>query len=249
MAALSSNATFTKRRKRRPIILVGGDKGGVGKSFGARAVTGWLAMQGYQVAAFDADGRNGHLQRYYEASLGVSRITLREQLGWTTMYKAWEIVDDNCVIIVDLPGNVGADVAKEATRLKLISEALNRDLINIWVAAEEEDSIWLLDAALQVADAHRTIFLMNGRFGADPSKFELWNGSKKRSHFVSNGGAESFLPALPIYARTAIAKARAPFHNLSSANLGFTDRIDFELWWTAVEESLKPLSDLLGGRP
>lgn len=249
MAALASNANFTKRRKRRPIVLVGGDKGGTGKSFGARAVAGWLAMQGYQVAAFDADGRNGHLDRYYGETLGVSRITLRETLGWTSMYKAWELADDNCVIIVDLPGNIGADVTREATRLKLISEALNRDLINVWVAAEEEDSVWLLEEALQVADAHRTIFWMNGRFGADPSKFELWNGSKIRSHFISEGGTETFLPVLPIYARTAIARARAPFHNLSSANLGFTDRIDFDLWWTAVEESLKPLSDLLGGRP
>ena len=249
MAALASNANFTKRRKCRPIVLMGGDKGGVGKSFGARAVTGWLAFQGYQVAAFDADGRNPHLSRYYDDSLGVSRTTLRDTLGWTSMYKAWELVDENCVIIVDLPGNIGAEVAKEATRLKLISEALNRDLINVWVAAEEEDSIWLLDAALQVAEPHRTIFWMNGRFGADPSKFELWNGSNKRDHFISEGGNESFLPVLPIYARTAIARARAPFHNLSSANLGFTDRIDFDLWWTAIDESLKPLSDLLGGRP
>lgn len=249
MAALASNANFTKRRKHRPIVLVGGDKGGVGKSFGARAVTGWLAMQGYQVAAFDADGRNPHLARYYDNSLGVSQLTLRETLGWTCMYKTWELVDDNCVIIVDLPGNIGAEVAKEATRLKLISERLNRDLINVWVAAEEEDSIWLLGDALQVADAHRTIFWMNGRFGADSSKFELWNDSQKRSNFISDGGIESFLPVLPIYARTAIARARAPFHNVSSANLGFTDRIDFDLWWTAVDESLKPLSDLLGGRP
>lgn len=249
MAMLASNADFTNPRKRRRIILVGGDKGGTGKSFGARTITGWLIAQGYEVAAFDGDARNGHLERYYGQSVGVERVLLRETLGWTSLYESWEQVEDNCVIIVDLPGNIGAEMADETIRLKRVSEALNRDIINVWVASEEEDSIWLLDAALQVADERQTIFLMNGRFGSDPSKFKLWNGSKTRASFIRNGGIEAYLPVLPIFVRTKIARERAPFHDLSAANLGLTDRIDFDLWWAAVAAALEPLSELLGGRP
>ncbi|MFC3786162.1 hypothetical protein GGR90_001670 [Sphingopyxis italica] len=248
MAMLASNADFTNpRTKRRPIVSFLGDKGGTGKSFGGRAATGWFAANGYQIAAFDADGRNGHLSRYYEQSIGVTRVTLRDPLGWTSLYNHWEQADDDSVIVVDYPGNIGAEMAQEAARMKRVAAALDRDLISIWVAAEEEDSIWLLETALQVADARHTVFWMNGRFGSDPSKFELWNGSQTRARFIGNGGIEAFLPVLPIFVRTKIARARAPFHDLSSAALGLTDQIDFDLWWSAVSMQLEPLVDLLGG--
>ncbi|USI79097.1 hypothetical protein [Sphingopyxis sp. USTB-05] len=61
MAVRASNANFTKRRNQRPTVLMGGDKGGVGKSFAARSVIGWSAMQGYHEAGFAADARSGDL--------------------------------------------------------------------------------------------------------------------------------------------------------------------------------------------
>lgn len=248
MAMRSTITHSTKKRRSKPILAFGGDKGGTGKSFGARTVAGWLRKRGYPVAGYDGDSRNGHLSRFYEATLPVSRIVLRDALGWTAMFKQWEQVPEDSVIVLDLPGNIGDMIESEAARLKLLAESLNRDIINIWVASEEEDSIWLLNSALKVADASQTIFWMNGRFGADPSKFELWNGSQTRERFVVDGGTEAFLPVLPIFARTLIARARSPFDDVSSARLGHTDKIDFDLWWEGVEEALRPLTLMLEGR-
>lgn len=248
MAMRSSVTYSSKKRRRRPILLIGGDKGGTGKSFGARTIVGWLRKHGYQVVGFDGDARNGHLSRYYEGSLPVSRTVLRDSIGWSKMYLGWEQVSDDCIIVVDLPGNIGDMVASEAARLRLLAEALDRNIINIWVASEEEDSIWLLDEALQVADPSQTIFWMNGRFGADPSKFELWNGSQARERFIVDGGTEAFLPVLPIFARTKIAKARSPFHDVSAAGLGHVEQIDFDLWWEGVDQALQPLLLMLENR-
>lgn len=61
MAALASNANFTTRRKQQPTVLMCGDKGGVGKSFAARSVIGWFAMQGYHEVGVDADARSGDM--------------------------------------------------------------------------------------------------------------------------------------------------------------------------------------------
>lgn len=248
MAKICENNQLTKKRRSRPILIFGGDKGGTGKSFGARVAAGWLRKQGYTVVGYDADSRNGHLSRFYASTSSITRMPLRDSLGWTSMFKLWEEVEDESVILVDLPGNIGDMVESESERLKLIAEALDRKIIIIWVASEEEDSIWLLDGALKVAGASQTIFWMNGRFGADPTKFELWQGSKKRNDFLINGGTEAFLPLLPIFARTKIARARSPFDDVSSAALGYTDRIDFDLWWTAVEKSLEPLAAMLKDR-
>lgn len=248
MAKICENNQLTKRRRFRPILIVGGDKGGTGKSFGARVVAGWLRLHGYPFEGYDSDGRNGHLSRFYAASESINRLTLRTSIGWTTMYKQWEEVSDESVILVDLPGNIGDMVESETERLKLLAQSLDRTIILIWVASEEEDSVWLLDSAVKVAGASKTIFWMNGRFGADPSEFKLWNESQTRSRFIAAGGKEAFLPLLPIFARTLIARARSPFNDVSSARLGHTDRIDFDIWWSGVEKSLVPLAEMLEGQ-
>lgn len=249
MEMRSSINFCNKKRRNRPVLVIGGDKGGTGKSFACRAITGWLRQNDYDVEGFDGDSRNGHLSRYYANSMPVSRNVLRDPDGWSVMYQGWERVPEDRVIIVDLPGNIGDMVVAETNRLKLLAQALDRDIINVWVASEEEDSIWLLNTALQVAEASQTIFMMNGRFAADPSKFELWNGSQTRERFIADGGMETFLPVLPIFARTKIARARSPFHDVSQAELGRTERIDFDLWWTAVNDALQPLAQMLGERP
>jgi hypothetical protein len=249
MAMRSSITYSSKKRRRRPILLIGGDKGGTGKSFGARTIAGFLRKHGYVVAGYDGDARNGHLSRYYSESLPVSRAVLRDSMGWTRLYMGWKQVADDAIIMLDLPGNVGDMIESEAVRLRLLGEKLDREIINIWVASEEEDSIWLLDSALKVADASNTIFWMNGRFGADPSKFELWNGSQKRDRFMADGGTEAFLPVLPIFTRTKIARARSPFHDVSTAQLEGIEEIDFDIWWDSVESALEPLAIMLGGRP
>jgi hypothetical protein len=246
--AMRSSTTYSSKKRRRPILIVGGDKGGTGKSFGARTVAGYLRKRGHIVVGFDGDARNGHLSRYYSEGLAVSRVVLRDSMGWTSLYMAWQQVADDAIIVLDLPGNVGDMMESEAVRLRLLGEKLDREIVNIWVASEEEDSIWLLDSALKVADASRTIFWMNGRFGADPSKFELWSGSKKRERFIVDGGTEAFLPVLPIFTRSKIARARSPFHDVSMAQLEGIEQIDFDIWWDSVEAALEPLAIMLEGR-
>jgi len=66
--AMRSSTHMAKKPRRRPILLIGGDKGGVGKSFGARAAAAMLRKYRYQVVGYDCDQRNGHLSRYYESS-------------------------------------------------------------------------------------------------------------------------------------------------------------------------------------
>jgi hypothetical protein len=208
MAIRSSTTYNSKRRRNRPILLIGGDKGGVGKSFGARAIVGWLRRHGYVVVGFDGDARNGHLSRYFGAGMRVDRVTLRTPLDWSKMFNSWEDIGADFVIVVDLPGNIGDMVEAEASRIKMVAEALGREIVNIWVADEEEDSVWLLPTALKIVDASRTLFWMNGRFAVDEASFSLWQTSNTRANFIANGGIEALLPVLPIFPRT---NPRRPF--------------------------------------
>ncbi len=245
MAMRSSITHSSKRRRRKPILLIGGDKGGVGKSFGARAMVAWLRKNHYALVGFDGDGRNGHLERYYASTIDVDRFKLRDALGWSLMFKAWQKAPDDHIILTDLPGNVGDMVEDETDRLKRFAEALDRDIINIWVADEEEDSVWLLKTALAVADASRTLFWMNGRFAPDAEAFELWQGSDRRADFLADGGIEAFLPLLPIFPRIKIRGARCPFDDVSKAGFDHLEQTDFDIWWESLDQSLAPFAKLM----
>ncbi|MEO1968423.1 MAG: division plane positioning ATPase MipZ [Sphingomonadaceae bacterium] len=228
-----------------PIVISGGDKGGTGKSFLARTALSYLRWLGRMVVGFDCDNRNAHLERYAGTRTKVFRHNIRDHSSCSEMLTAWEGVDPNCIILVDLPGNIGDVLEVQKARIKLLASALNRPLICLWAATEEEDSIWLLKPMLDFIPPSQTLFIMNGRFGETLDKFELWNRSNTRAEFLAAGGSEGHLPVLSIYPRTKIARARCAFDDLAGAGLSMTEQIDFELWWAGVNRALQPLSDLL----
>lgn len=49
------------------------------------------------------------------------------------------------------------------------------------------------------------------------------------------------LPALPIRARTRIARAHAPFYPRPQIGLSFSETIEFDLWWSRAEEACEPV--------
>lgn len=109
MAQITGETFHSKGRrkyKNAPIILVGGDKGGVGKSFLARIAAGLLLKRGSSVHGFDGDSRNPHLARYYQSAaddnsspITIDRSMLRSVDGWSEMYAKWEFVDPATVTL------------------------------------------------------------------------------------------------------------------------------------------------------
>lgn len=227
--------------KSMPIIAAMGDKGGVGHSFAARIATGMLRETGYSPVGIDADLRNPHLARFYGNSMQVHHASIRNVEGWSDIYAKWDATPGNQPIVVDLPGNVGDQLEFGMERLLIMADRMNRALISVWVAAEEEDSIRLFDRTKQIAPASLTLFVLNGRFAPDPASFELWRESNTRARFLAEGGTETFMPVLPIRPRTAIARARCPFDNVSAAGLTLPEQVDFEIWWAAAKAAFAPL--------
>lgn len=238
--AMRSSVTYPakRRRKNKPIIIIGGDKGGVGKSFVARVLAGWLRRLGYIVHGFDCDARNGHLDRYYGSSFTVDRTSLRSENGWAHLFRGWEDADPNAVLLLDLPGNVGDSIEREAERVVRMAGAFDRDIIHVWVADEEEDSVILLERTHHLAPWAQTLVVLNGRFGANIGAFELWRDSEVRAEMLQNGGSETLLPTLPIGVRTLIARTHCGFDDVTPARLSVYQNVDFDMWWSKVETAL-----------
>ncbi|MFW2830402.1 division plane positioning ATPase MipZ [Sphingomonas sp. ID0503] len=225
-------------------IVVSADKGGVGKSTTARIIAALIIMYGLKLLGFDCDARNAHLERYYGASSRVVRTQLRREGGWDLVFDEIENTP-NATVLFDLPANVGDVIERQINKLHRVFEVLGRELIHVWVIDDEEDSVTLLNRVRTLAAPSRTLVVMNGRFGASPRDFKLWQESPLRAEMIAQGLTEIYLPVLPIRARTRIARSRSPFHDVSNAGLQAWERVDFDMWWTAVERAFSPFISML----
>lgn len=234
--------------EKSPIYFVSGDKGGVGKSICARAVCSHFIACGHEVVGFDGDARNGHLDRHLARHMNVHRMALRSFDEMAEMLNFWEEIPSDQAIVIDLPGNIGDTVAKQTDRIHRVADAIGRGLRQIWVASEEEDSIWLLQDALKFVDAKHTVFVRNERFGSSSEDFCLWHESNTRREFIDNGGVEGRLPLLRIRPRAAISKHRLSFANVEPAQLLVAEKIDFDMWWSVTQTEINRWLNLMGDR-
>lgn len=235
------------RRAHKPIVIFHGDKGGVGKSFVARITTGLLVKKEIPVAGFDGDPRNGHLERFYGKVIPITRCGLRDSSGWADIYAEWDRVDGSTVILLDLPGNFGEEIAKEAEQLIAVADALKRPLLMVWAAEAAEDSVWLLKEATKIVPAAASLVVLNDKGGSGRASFHLWDKSKTRMHLLSQGGREAFIPQLPRRQVDKIDSARTPFCDVAGAGFIVPEQVIYNIWWSRVSKEMACALDLIGG--
>jgi Mrp family chromosome partitioning ATPase len=139
-----------KAKKR--LILVGGQKGGVGKSTFARILLDSLRRRGLSVGAFDGDGAVGHLLQYYGEKqndklvpnqnplIGVDSYDLRHQRDRERLLESLHV--NASVLLHDLP----------AGALSSITEAVD---------VTGQSAIALVDAASQMGYATTVVIVIN----------------------------------------------------------------------------------------
>ncbi len=137
---------------KKRLILVSGQKGGVGKSTFARILLDSLRRRGRSVAAFDGDGAVGHLLQYYGEKqndqlvlsqnplLGVDGYDLRHRRDRERLLESLHM--DASVLLHDLP----------AGALSSITEAVD---------VTGQSAMALVDAAKQMGYATTVVIVIN----------------------------------------------------------------------------------------
>lgn len=228
-----------------PIVLVDGDKGGVGKSFMARALAGQLLTRRYPVHCFDGDYRNGLLERHYGKHCPVERLDLRTEEGFSDFYDTLDWIDDDAIVICDLPAGVGGRLQSEAERLHF-NRDFGREIIHVWMADTGEDSVRQFKELQFLANPAHSAFVMNLRGKTDPKRFAIWHESNLRTWFLAGGGLELRLPHMADGLHDRIARAQAPFL-LDPAPEGLTrsDLLSLRIFDQHVATEFSPLIDLI----
>jgi hypothetical protein len=191
----------------RRVILIGGDKGGVGKSCVARVTNEFFENKGVPAIAYDGDSTNPTFTRFCPKAI---RLDTRHVKGFEPLINNLEAPESHQ--IVDLGAGTSAILEQFADHTGFIdmAEQMRAKITFIFVLAPSADSIGLLKR-LSEAYGQKFQYLIV-RNNAIPGTWQLWEESKTRARILNElGGREITMPALDAETFSAIDKTSVSF--------------------------------------
>jgi hypothetical protein len=239
------------------IILVGADKGGVGKTTLSRALLDFLARKNVLARAFDTEHPRGTLKRFYPA--------ITEIVDFTNVADQMKVLDtlDTAnvrVTLVDLrAGNllIALDTLDRIGAL----EAARNGQFDIGLFHVVGPAIASLDEINEIAKYVSGIDYILARNFINETNFFEWDQQTHKRYFAKqNTAAQIDIPRLNEMAYEQVDLASVTFKDFidnknsdgSAAKFSFVLRGYVRKWCNDLDrelERLKPLQELATGRP
>lgn len=176
------------------IYLIGGSKGGVGKSLVTMAVLDYFQQQEKNVLLIESDTSNPDVWKAYGESVTTELLDLDHPDGWIELVNLCDRHQDSRVVINTAARNNDA-VIKYGGTLMATLEELKRKLVTLWVINRQRDSLELLKSYMDAIQNTPIHVIRNAYFGEE-KKFELYNNSKIRAAVEEQGGQSLTFPDL-----------------------------------------------------
>ena len=176
------------------IYLVGGSKGGVGKSLVTMATVDYLLERGESVLLIESDTSNPDVWKAYKDTTETELVDLDEADGWIQLVNVCDSKPDSVVVINTAARNNQSVTAYGETLNSTLAE-LKRKLVTLWVINRQRDSLELLKEYMDAIPNTMVHVIRNAYFGEE-KKFELYNNSKLRATIEGRGGKSVTFPDL-----------------------------------------------------
>lgn len=174
----------------KPVCMINGSKGGVGKSILSMALIHYLAKRGEKVLLIDADTANPDVGKAYSKTVDTRYINLDERDGWMDLANCLAEQLDHTVVI-NTPARSSEGVRLYGTLLTESLVEIARKLVTLWVINSQRDSLLLLKEYMDTVNAGTTHVIRNLYHGPE-RKFELYNSSKIRVAVEAHGKTLNF---------------------------------------------------------
>ena len=217
----------------KALILVGGGKGGVGKSLFSMAAVDFLESSGANPFLIETDTSVPDVFKAYRETIAGEVVNLDEREGWIELVNLVESRPENPVVI-----NTGArnqtGITNFGRTLRKALPGLKRKLAAFWLIDRKRESLELLaDFAEALPEAE--IHVVRNLYLGTEAKFELYNGSKMRAAIEKAGGRSLNFPELADRVTDAMNKGRLTIAK-ACKELSFGDRIEVERWRDECKE-------------
>jgi hypothetical protein len=220
----------------RSIYLIGGSKGGVGKSLVTMATIDYLQEQGENVLLVESDTSNPDVWKNYQHSIDTELLNLDEANGWIQLVNLCDHRPDSIIVINTAARNSTGVTAYGATLNSTLLE-LRRKLVTLWVINRQRDSLELLKeymTAIPNADIH---VVRNGHYGEE-NKFELFNSSNLRTAVEERGGKSLIFPDLADRVSDDLYSQRMSIA-VASKELPIGNRAELSRWRGEVKKMME----------
>jgi hypothetical protein len=174
----------------KPIYMVSGSKGGVGKSTVSMALVHYLTTRGEELLLIEADTANPDVGKSYSKMVKTVNVNLDEKEGWMDMANRLSEQPD-ATVVINTPARSGEGVKLYGMLLTGSLKELSRELVTLWVINSQRDSLQLLKEYLDTIDAGTTHVFRNLYHGPE-RKFELYNNSKIKAAVEVKGKTLNF---------------------------------------------------------
>jgi len=222
------------------IFLVGGGKGGVGKSLMSMALLDFLQTTGRRPYLVETDTSVPDVFKTYGEAVGGELVNLDEREGWIDLVNLVESGRESTFVI-----NTGArnqtGISNFGRTLSKALPELGRKLVVLWVIDRKRESLELLSdfrEAIPEAEVH----VVRNMYLGTEKKFELYNGSKMRAAIESRGGRSLNLPELADRVTDAMNKGRLTVER-AVGELSLGDRMELERWRDDCKAMLSEVAD------
>ena len=219
----------------KKIILVGGSKGGVGKSMVTSLVLEHFAGAGQKVLLIETDTSNPDVYNAYGEEVPSRLLDLDGPNGWTELVNICDAQPDTTVVVnTAARNNRGVEAYGETLRDSL--QELGRTLVTLWVINAERDSVELLKSFLDVIPNAELHVVRNTYFGS-AEDFSLYDGSKTRARVEERGGRSVNLPVLGSRVANELRTKRISISR-AFKEMPIGHRAELRRWKNLVDQSL-----------
>ncbi len=213
--------------------MIGGSKGGVGKSTLCIALLDTLLFDAnnertnIDVLLIESDTSNPDVAKMYKDVTKTELIDLDHRNGWVDFVNVCD-ENPNSVVVVNTAARNNSGVASHGENLKISLEELNRDLITFWVVNRQRDSLELLKEYMQTFSESDIHVVRNNYFGEE-QKFELYNSSAIKKNIEEKGGKSINFPEVADRISDDLFTRRLAI-NKAIADLPLGNRAELKRW-------------------
>ena len=176
------------------ICLIGGSKGGVGKSMATMATVDYLQQQGESVLLIETDTSNPDVWKAYKDSADTALINLDEADGWLELLNTCGRKPDS-VVVINTAARNAQPVLEHGSLLDSSLTELKRKLVTLWMINRQRDSLELLKEYMKAMPNAAVHVVRNGHSGKE-NMFVFYNESNMRATVEERGGKSVTFPKL-----------------------------------------------------
>lgn len=162
------------------IFIVGGGKGGVGKTMVTMSVVDSLLEKGEKVILVESDDSNPDTYKALKDLVPSSILNLDTETGYMGLCDIIETNKDTCIVVNTGARATAAIVTHSGIVVDVLRE-LKRDLVMLWPINRQRDSIELLREFLDGSDGYDATYAVLNTYWGAPEKFMRYNNSKQKN--------------------------------------------------------------------